>query len=206
MRAHEEAGIPGVFVTSYVSVLVVEPVVSEDLRVCWIDGANRGPAVEQAVELVKVNGLSYVGRDAQISVSDFGDPVYEDGEQDGDFSVFELPRHGDRFRCSPTVSIEDDSRVLLFDRAYDSVVIDIQLVQDLPKSPLAMGVLKDLRIDTNRMVLSEVDRELDLAVDDVVFLDIPSQESNHDNRRDRRSFLWNLPDGGMLITDGFCFY
>ena len=185
-------------------VLVVEPVVSEDLRICRIGGANRGSAVEKAVELIEVDSLRYVGRDTQVSVSDFWDSVYEDGQQDGNFSVFELSGHGDRFRCSPTVSIEDDSRVLLFDRAYDSIVIYIQLMQDLPEGPFAVRVLKDLCIDTVGVALAEMHGELDLAMHGVVLLDIPSQKSDHDDRGDRRSFLWKLPDGGMLITDDFC--
>lgn len=60
VRAHEEAGVPGVLIAVDVGVFVVELIVSEDLGAGGVCGTNGGSAVEETVQLIEVDGLRYV--------------------------------------------------------------------------------------------------------------------------------------------------
>ena len=70
--------------------------------------------MEEAIELIEIYGLGYVGRDGFVACAEFWNAVDEDGELNGNAFVVEPMGHGDDFRGAPTVAVENDAGVLLF--------------------------------------------------------------------------------------------
>lgn len=99
------------------------------------------------------------------------------------------------------MAVEDDAGVLLFGEAYGPVMVCVEQVQNLLECSFAVRVLKDLRIDSHWVVLANLHGELDLAMDDVVFLDAASQKSDDDDGRDVGFFNRGL-DGGANCASG----
>lgn len=60
-------------------------------------------------------------------------------------------------------------------------MVYVEQVQDAFECPFAVGVLKYLCIDSNRVVLANMHGELDFAVNGIVFLDPASQEPDDDD-------------------------
>lgn len=201
MRPHEEASIPGIFVTGDVLVLVIELIVPEDLRSGRVGGANGRAAMKKAVQLIEVDGLGYIRRDARVSLSDLRYAIYKDGQQDGNLIVLKLPGHRDSLGRSPAMPVDNDARMLLFRRADDPIMIYVQLFQYLPKRLLPMRILKDLHVDSDRVVLPQMHGKLDLAMDGIVFLDVPSQKPDDDHRRGRTAVFCGWPDRGIRSFD-----
>lgn len=81
------------------------------------------------------------------------------------------------------MAVDDDAGMLLFGKAQGSVVVCVEQMQNSPVCPLAVRVLKYLRIDSNRMFLTQMHRKLNLAVDDIILSDATAKESDHDDGR-----------------------
>jgi len=71
--------------------------IAEDAGARWIGGANLGLAVEQAIELIKIDGLQDIGRDYGVILTELRNAIDLDGEDYGNAVFFKLAGEFDGF-------------------------------------------------------------------------------------------------------------
>ena len=94
---HDQAVPPRILTATEGFRFVAGAEIAEDASARWIGGANLGLAVEQAIELIKIDGLEYIGRDYSVIFADLRDAIDLDRKHDRDAVSFELAGELDRF-------------------------------------------------------------------------------------------------------------
>jgi len=94
---HDQAVPPGILTTTEGFSFVAGAEIAEDASARWISGANLGLAVEQAIELIKIDGLEDVGRNYGVIFTKLGDAIDLDGEDYGNAVFFKLAGQFDGF-------------------------------------------------------------------------------------------------------------
>ena len=109
MAGRERVLEPGCSLARHRSFLVVETVVSKNLRFGIVRGGDLCAAVNQAVRLIEVDRRRNVFRDDSVALPRLGDAVDLHSEQHGDSGTIQFTgQHHDGGR-SPTVAEQDDA-------------------------------------------------------------------------------------------------
>lgn len=133
-----------------------------------------GASVEEALVLVEVDGLGYVGGDETVVGIALVDSIDLGEEEDGDTVGLEASGCGHGFRCSPGVAVEDDAGVGGGD------VLGGEEAKDLAVGVSAVVVLKDFGVDAGAVLVAEMLGKGDFAVDGGGVLDEASGEAYDD--------------------------
>lgn len=80
VRSHENTVVPRVLLAGDWIRFVVETEISDDVRACRIGSADLGLAMEEAIQLIEICRLGYVGGNDLIVLAELGDTVHLDGE------------------------------------------------------------------------------------------------------------------------------
>lgn len=160
--------------------VVIEAVVSEDCGFRVVFSPNQGTAVDDAVRLVKIDGLRNIRGNHSIVLKGFGDAIDLHGEQDGYASAVQFSGQHDDGGSSPTLAKENDAGMSLFLIAQNAVVIGIEQVENRPVGRSAVTVFEDLDVRVFRSVMMHVLGEKYWAVMDVVMTNESADEADQD--------------------------
>lgn len=81
-----------------------------------------------AVRLIKIRGLTDVGRNQAVVVERLGDAIHLDGERDGNAFAIEAAGERDDCRGSPTVAEEKNVSATFFVGGELAVVIQVEML------------------------------------------------------------------------------
>ena len=90
VRLHDQAVPPGILTATEGFRFVVGAEVAEDASARRVGGANLRPAVEHAIQLIKIDGLGDIAGDYGVIFAALGDTIDLDGENHGYAVFFEL--------------------------------------------------------------------------------------------------------------------
>ncbi len=183
VRLHEDPGVPGIPVTIYRLGFVVELKIPQNLGTQGIGSNDLPPAVKKSVKLVEIDGLSHVRRDGPVIRAQLRDTVHLDRQQDRDPILLERSSHGDSFRSTPAVSIEDDSSFDFFDLRERSIVVSVKHSDNLLVGLPPLVVLEYFDLHAGRVIFSQMVGELDFLMNSIVMVDESADESDHDDGR-----------------------
>ena len=138
--------------------------ISNDLGSCGIGGANRRLTVHDSIRLVKIDGLTHIRGNYGVVLSDFGDAVDLNGQENWNAILFKLARQHDSFRSAPAMSEDDDAGILFFSRRKRAIVVSVQTAQDFLVGLVAVTIFESLNVYARGILLAEMRHQLHGAV------------------------------------------
>src|SRR5581483_5808978 len=180
--SHKSAIKPRSSITLHRSLLVIEPIVADDLGFRVIFGANLRASVDEAMRLVEIDGsCDVIGNDVVV-LPRFRHAVDLHGEQDWNARLIQLAREEYDSRSSPTMAEEDDAGVGLFFFAQSTVMIVIQKMENGVVSGFAMTVLEDPNKGILGKLVPRLLRKNHRALMGIIVADEAPDESDKDVR------------------------
>ena len=138
--------------------------------------------MEHSARLIEIGGLSDVGGDDRVVLTNLGNTIHLDRKEHGDAISLQFSRKRYRFRGTPAHPINDDAGVLFLFGGQRSIMVPAQKSQDLLAGLLPATILEHLHIHTRGVVLPEARSKLDAAMHRIIVLDKPAHEANDDDR------------------------
>ncbi len=174
---------PGIFRARDRSLLVIDAVVSQDGGLCRIGCRDLRPSVDQAVRLIKIDGLGDVVGDDGILLPQFGNTIHLHRQQHRDTLAPQIAGQQDCRGSSPTVAEENYAGPSLLFAGKNSVVIRVQKSNDGIVGSLPPPVLEDT--DKGLFGNSSLDllRQLNRAVVRAVVSDEATHKTDHNAGR-----------------------
>ncbi len=170
-------------------VAIVKLEISDDMSARRIGRANRFASVNEASDLEKINRLSDVGGNVRVILAALGNTIDLNGQQNGDAELPEGAREVDALRRTPTVSIENDARLLFLGARERAIMVGIEKIQDLPQGFSLAMIFERLDVNPIRIFLPKMRRELNFRMDSIVMTNVAAQKTNNDGRSGRWGFL-----------------
>src|SRR5260370_28103951 len=98
--------------------------------------------MQEALRLIEVDRLSYIGRDLSIMLIRLLDAIDLNCQQHGDTEFVQFPGECDGFRCSPAMSKDDDTGSVSYVSAQVAVPLFIQNLKDFTWGHIHVSILK----------------------------------------------------------------
>ena len=147
---HERPVKPGRSLAPDRGLVVIVAIVAEDLCLGAVGGADKRPAMDQAMRLEEIHGGGDVFGNDSIALPEFGYAVDLHGEQHRDAHTIQLASEKNNRRCPPTMTEEDDMGLRFFLIGKDSIVIAIKQAKNLLVGRLPVAILEDLNVSSVR--------------------------------------------------------
>ena len=134
--------------------------------------------MNEALGLIKVNGLGDVVWDHGIVLPELGYAIYLNGELNGNVFAPQVTGQRDDRGGSPALSEQDDVSVISFLRGENTIMIGVQQSQDSLASLLPAAIFEYADVGSRRRAGANLLRKFDWAVMRIVILHETADEAD----------------------------
>jgi hypothetical protein len=126
--------------------MIVEAVISKNLRLRSVSGSDVCTPVDKTVRLVEVHGRSDILGDDAVVLPRLGHTVHLNGQKNGNTNAIQFASQQDGCGRAPAVSEKDDARLFFFVVAQPAIVIAVEQMNDGLICRPAVPVLENMNV------------------------------------------------------------
>lgn len=182
VRLRKDALVPGVFGASDGVRFVFKFEIPDDLGFGRIFGADCGIPVDCSVGLIKIRRASDIWRNYAVVLADATHAVDLNRQQDGNPAFLEFTCEMDHRGAAQAVTIENDSRGVLFVLGEHGFTICTQMGKNGPECFLSVPIFKGLHINFAGIFRTQLVRQFHLATNGVIVPDDASHNPDDKHR------------------------
>jgi len=175
----EEAIEPGSLGAGDGIFAVVDQIISKDSGSRRVGRLDAAAPVNQAVRLIKVDGLGDIIGNDGIVLPDFSDAIDLHGQENGNASLAQVAGQQNGGGCSPALTEQNDVGAGFLGRGEEAVAVGIEQVKNRGVGAFAVAILEDSNIGSGRKVRTNAFSELNRAMMRIVMADKTSDKADN---------------------------